>query len=541
ISLVGGRRASAPALRAPAASKISQVGGRRAPRRPRAPAVLPVPARAMDTRALRFRLPRRGLGASGGGFRPECAARTADMARGRPRPIAELARRVRALRERQERPRDSQRYDLDYETLVRPLSGRQLPARARADARRESRLLQLLGRLPLFGLGRVVTRKSWLWRHDEPCYWRVTRVRPDHAAQDLDHGKAWGVLTFRGRTEREPREIAQAVYHDWRLVPRHEEAAFTAFTPAPEAAPRAVPYPPLLRAMILAERQRSGARDLEEPVLSLGRTAEDPWDRPAPPGRGRAGGTPARPPRLRAPGAPPRTPVSANKGGRALGCSLLCVAGAAAGGRAGLGPFKRAPRPGASAAIMICLVLTVFANLFPAARGGAHERTFVAVKPDGVQRRLVGEVLRRFERKGFQLVALKLVQASEELLREHYAELRQRPFYSRLVKYMGSGPVVAMVSAGLGAGGGLRARVPAGADSPTGGLDVVRASRTLIGATDPADAAPGTIRGDFSVEIGKNVVHGSDSVESARREIALWFRADELLCWEDSAGHWLCE
>nr|XP_015094580.1 nucleoside diphosphate kinase 3 [Vicugna pacos] len=111
-------------------------------------------------------------------------------------------------------------------------------------------------------------------------------------------------------------------------------------------------------------------------------------------------------------------------------------------------------------------------------------------------------------------------QASEELLREHYAELRERPFYGRLVKYMSSGPVVAMVWQGL---------------------DVVRASRALIGATNPADAPPGTIRGDFCVEVGKNVIHGSDSVESARREIALWFRTDELLCWEDSAGHWLYE
>uniref|UniRef100_A0A8C8UN40 Nucleoside diphosphate kinase n=1 Tax=Peromyscus maniculatus bairdii TaxID=230844 RepID=A0A8C8UN40_PERMB len=159
---------------------------------------------------------------------------------------------------------------------------------------------------------------------------------------------------------------------------------------------------------------------------------------------------------------------------------------------------------------MICLVLTIFANLFP--------RTFLAVKPDGVQRRLVGEIVRRFERKGFKLVALKL--ASEELLREHYAELSERPFYSRLVKYMSSGPVVAMVWQGL---------------------DVVRASRALIGATDPGDAMPGTIRGDFCVEVGKNVIHGSDSVESAHREIALWFGEDELLCWEDSAGHWLYE
>lgn len=101
----------------------------------------------------------------------------------RPRLIAELARRVRAIRERRERPRDSQLYALDYETLTRPFSGRRLPMRAWADVRRESRLLQLLGRLPFFGLGRLVTRKSWLWQHDEPCYWRLTRVRPDYTAQ----------------------------------------------------------------------------------------------------------------------------------------------------------------------------------------------------------------------------------------------------------------------------------------------------------------------------------------------------------------------
>ncbi|XP_064448405.1 small ribosomal subunit protein mS34 isoform X1 [Mirounga angustirostris] len=101
----------------------------------------------------------------------------------RPRLIAELARRVRALREQRNRPRDSQRYALDYETLTRPYSGRRLPVRAWADVRRESSLLQLLSRLPLFGLGRLVTRKSWLWQHDEPCYWRLTRVRPDYTAQ----------------------------------------------------------------------------------------------------------------------------------------------------------------------------------------------------------------------------------------------------------------------------------------------------------------------------------------------------------------------
>lgn len=212
----------------------------------------------------------------------------------RPRLIAELARRVRALREQREQPRDSQRYALDYETLTRPHSGRRLPVRAWADARRESRLLQLLGCLPRFGLGRLVTRKSWLWRHDEPCYWRLTRVRPDYTAQNLDHGKAWGVLTFKGKTEGEEREIPQVMYHDWRLVPKHEEAAFAANVPGPADALRSVPYPPLLRAMILAQRRKSGDPSLEEPVLNLERVRVDPWDYPA---------------RLKAKGLPKGTPV----------------------------------------------------------------------------------------------------------------------------------------------------------------------------------------------------------------------------------------
>ncbi|XP_024409188.1 small ribosomal subunit protein mS34 [Desmodus rotundus] len=198
----------------------------------------------------------------------------------RPRLIAEMARRVRALREQRERPRDSERYSLDYETMTRPHSGRRLPVRAWADVRHESRLLQLLGRLPFFGVGRLVTRKSWLWQHDQPCYWRLTRVRPDYTAQNLDHGKAWGILTFKGKTEGEPREIEQVMYHDWRLVPRHEEEAFTAFTPGPEDTQLSVPYPPLLRAMILAERQKNGDNSTEEPMLNLGRTRNDPWDYP---------------------------------------------------------------------------------------------------------------------------------------------------------------------------------------------------------------------------------------------------------------------
>ncbi|XP_017540048.1 nucleoside diphosphate kinase 3 isoform X1 [Pygocentrus nattereri] len=158
------------------------------------------------------------------------------------------------------------------------------------------------------------------------------------------------------------------------------------------------------------------------------------------------------------------------------------------------------------------------ARVSEAAWTGVNERTFIAVKPDGVQRRLVGEIIRRFERKGFKLVGMKFLQASEEQLMEHYWDLRGRPFYKGLVKYMSSGPIVAMVWQGL---------------------DVVKTSRRMLGETNPANSLPGTIRGDFCVEVGRNVIHGSDSVESAQREISLWFKEHELICWDESTEHWL--
>ncbi|XP_049323620.1 nucleoside diphosphate kinase 3 isoform X2 [Astyanax mexicanus] len=167
---------------------------------------------------------------------------------------------------------------------------------------------------------------------------------------------------------------------------------------------------------------------------------------------------------------------------------------------------------------MICLFLSLFAYMFKTGWTGVNERTFLAVKPDGVQRKLVGEIIRRFERKGFKLVGMKLLQASEEQLMEHYWDLRERPFYKGLVKYMSSGPIVAMVWQGL---------------------DVVRMSRRMLGETNPADSLPGTIRGDFCVEVGRNVIHGSDSVESAQREISLWFKDYELFCWDESTDHWI--
>ncbi|TSK87534.1 Nucleoside diphosphate kinase, mitochondrial [Bagarius yarrelli] len=138
------------------------------------------------------------------------------------------------------------------------------------------------------------------------------------------------------------------------------------------------------------------------------------------------------------------------------------------------------------------------------------ERTLVAVKPDGVQRRLIGQVIERFERRGFRLVGLKMVQVSEELLAQHYVNLHKKPFYPSVLRYMTSGPVVAMVWEGH---------------------NVIKSTRTLVGHTNPAEAAPGTLRGDFSVHVGRNIVHASDSPEVAQKEISLWFQRSELIDW----------
>ncbi|XP_030067291.1 small ribosomal subunit protein mS34 isoform X2 [Microcaecilia unicolor] len=184
--------------------------------------------------------------------------------------IAEMARKIRAYRELKERPRDSQRFALDYETMTRPMTGRRLPALAWRDVRRELRLFSLLCRQPLFGIGRMVTRKSWLEGFDEPCYWVISKVKVDYTAENLDHGKAWGILTFRGKTETDVKEIEQVMYHDWRLLPKHEEENFKIFTPVPEPEPvRYVPYPPLIRAMKLAHLQKEGKPITQEPMLDL--------------------------------------------------------------------------------------------------------------------------------------------------------------------------------------------------------------------------------------------------------------------------------
>ncbi|KAL1755370.1 nucleoside diphosphate kinase [Schizophyllum commune] len=131
-----------------------------------------------------------------------------------------------------------------------------------------------------------------------------------------------------------------------------------------------------------------------------------------------------------------------------------------------------------------------------------NERTYIMIKPDGVQRGLVGKIIQRFEERGFKLVAMKLVHASVEHLEKHYGDLAGKPFFPGLVKYMASGPVVAMVWQGL---------------------DAVKTGRSMLGATNPLASAPGSIRGDFALAVGRNICHGSDSVENAEKEIKLWF------------------
>ncbi|MCL6625688.1 nucleoside-diphosphate kinase [Alicyclobacillus shizuokensis] len=147
----------------------------------------------------------------------------------------------------------------------------------------------------------------------------------------------------------------------------------------------------------------------------------------------------------------------------------------------------------------------------------ATELTFVMVKPDGVQRGLVGEIVARLERKGLKLRAAKLMSVSRELAEQHYAEHRERPFFQDLVAFITSSPVFAMVWEGEGA---------------------IRIARAIMGQTNPADAAPGTIRGDYGLTIGMNVIHGSDSPESADREIRLWF-PEGMVAYERAVDVWL--
>lgn len=145
------------------------------------------------------------------------------------------------------------------------------------------------------------------------------------------------------------------------------------------------------------------------------------------------------------------------------------------------------------------------------------ERSFVMVKPDGVQRGLVGEVISRFERRGLKLVAAKLMTVSRELAEQHYAELKDKPFFPGLIDFITSGPVMAMVWEGPNA---------------------IATIRKTMGATNPANAEPGTIRADFACDVSFNVVHGSDGPENAAREIKLWFGEVEA-SWSRSVDRWV--
>ncbi|XP_036944391.1 28S ribosomal protein S34, mitochondrial [Acanthopagrus latus] len=186
--------------------------------------------------------------------------------------IAEMARKIRAYRELKSRPRDSQRFALDYETMKRPLTGKMLPVLAWQDVHRESRLFSLLAGMRMFGVGRLFTRKSWLEDHPEPSYWEITKVKVDYTAENMDHGKAWGVLTYKGNKESEVKEVDKVMYHDWRLVPKYMEQQLKDFQPLPEPPVQYVPFPPLLRAMMLAEHKKAFGRMLaEEPALPLKR------------------------------------------------------------------------------------------------------------------------------------------------------------------------------------------------------------------------------------------------------------------------------
>ena len=139
--------------------------------------------------------------------------------------------------------------------------------------------------------------------------------------------------------------------------------------------------------------------------------------------------------------------------------------------------------------------------------GTKHERTFIAIKPDGVQRGLIGEIIKRFESRGYKLVGLKLVHPSLSMAQEHYIDLKNKPFYGGLCKYFSSGPIVAMVWEGA---------------------DVILQGRKLVGATNPNDSEAGSIRGDLCISVGRNIIHGSDGPDSANHEISFWFKSEEI-------------
>ncbi|MCQ2056517.1 MAG: nucleoside-diphosphate kinase [archaeon] len=150
----------------------------------------------------------------------------------------------------------------------------------------------------------------------------------------------------------------------------------------------------------------------------------------------------------------------------------------------------------------------------------ATEQSYVMIKPDGIQRGICGEIISRFEKKGLKLVAMKLMTIPKPMAEMHYSEHKNKKFFSSLISYITSGPVIAMIWEGDNA---------------------VQVCRCLIGKTNPQESEPGTIRGDFGMMTGVNVIHGSDSVESAKREISIFFRSEEIDTYDRSIDKWIYE
>ncbi|KAK7358525.1 hypothetical protein VNO77_00457 [Canavalia gladiata] len=184
-------------------------------------------------------------------------------------------------------------------------------------------------------------------------------------------------------------------------------------------------------------------------------------------------------------------------------------------GRAGSGSGS-----GSSSWISAAVALPAAAYMFQdqEVHAAELERTFIAIKPDGVQRGLISEIISRFERKGYKLVGIKVIIPSKEFAQKHYHDLKDRPFFNGLCDFLSSGPVIAMVWEGQG---------------------VITYGRKLIGATDPQKSEPGTIRGDLAVIVGRNIIHGSDGPETAKEEIKLWFKPEELVSFTSNAEKWV--
>merc|ERR1712168_234953 len=178
-----------------------------------------------------------------------------------------------------------------------------------------------------------------------------------------------------------------------------------------------------------------------------------------------------------------------------------------------MGPFT----PDADSWHMVATLLAIFSAFTTEME---PERTFLMIKPDGVQRGLVPEIMSRFQKKGYKLVALKMVKPKQKLAADHYAEHHGKTFYPGLLEFIMSGPCVAMVWEGL---------------------EVVSYARTMIGATNPLASQPGTIRGDFGIHVGRNIIHGSDGVEAAKKEIGLWFEPEEVVSWDSALNKWIYE